>query len=83
MPKLFDQTPPSYLKWARLFLSKSDNGSQLSPFPYIASVTNRIVLCTKVKTKFLFIHIFKKKNLLASCNLFISRNVKCTFKLFM
>jgi len=49
MPRLFDQTPPSYLKWARLFLSKSDNGSQLSPFPYIASVTNRIVLCTKVK----------------------------------
>ncbi len=48
MPRLFDQTPPSYLKWARLFLSKSDNGSQLSPFPYIASVTNRIVLCTKV-----------------------------------
>jgi hypothetical protein len=51
MPKLFDQTPPSYLKWARLFLSKSDNGNQLSPFPYIASVTNRIVLCTKVKQK--------------------------------
>lgn len=48
MPRLFDQTPPSYLRWARLFLSKSDNGSQLSPFPYIASVTNRIVLCTKV-----------------------------------
>jgi hypothetical protein len=48
MPRLFDQTPPSYLKWARLFLSKSDNGSQLSPFPYIPSVTNRIVLCTKV-----------------------------------
>jgi len=51
MPKLFDQTPPSYLKWARLFLSKSDNGNQLSPFPYIAFVTNRIVLCTKVKQK--------------------------------
>ena len=50
MPRLFDQTPPSYLKWARLFLSKSDHGSQLSPFPYIASVTNRIVLCTKVTT---------------------------------
>jgi hypothetical protein len=49
MPKLFDQTPPSYLKWARLFLSKSENGSQLSPFPYIASVTHRIVLCTKVR----------------------------------
>jgi len=52
MPRLFDQTPPSYLKWARLFLSKSDNGSQLSPFPYIGSVTNRIVLCTKVKITF-------------------------------
>lgn len=48
MPRLFDQTPPSYLKWARLFISKSDNGNQLSPFPYIASVTHRIVLCTKV-----------------------------------
>lgn len=53
MPRLFEQTPPSYLKWARLFLSKSDNGSQLSPFPYIGSVTNRIVLCTKVIRHFL------------------------------
>jgi hypothetical protein len=49
MPRLFDQTPPSYLKWARLFLSKSDNTNQIPPFPYIASVTDRIVLCTKVK----------------------------------
>jgi hypothetical protein len=62
MPKLFDQTPPSYLKWARLFLSKSDNGSQLSPFPYIASVTNRIVLCTKVKKKTKSIYSSKKKS---------------------
>jgi hypothetical protein len=62
MPKLFDQTPPSYLKWARLFLSKSDNCSQLSPFPYIASVTNRIVLCTKVKKKTKSIYSSKKKS---------------------
>ena len=60
MPRLFDQTPPSYLKWARLFLSKSDNTNQIPPFPYIASVTDRIVLCTKVKTSIFsikFIHI--------------------------
>lgn len=61
MPKLFDQNPPSYLKWARLFLSKSDNGSQLSPFPYIASVTNRIVLCTKVKNNMKKKKLQKKK----------------------
>lgn len=54
MPRLFEQTPPSYLKWARLFLSKSDNGSQLSPFPYIGSVTSRIVLCTKLLATYLY-----------------------------
>lgn len=84
MPRLFDQTPPSYLKWARLFLSKSDNGSQLSPFPYIGSVTNRIVLCTKVKIT--FEENTETNNALfylASCNLSLSGHVKCTFELSM
>ncbi|CAF3891883.1 unnamed protein product, partial [Rotaria magnacalcarata] len=73
MPRLFDQTPPSYLKWARLFLSKSDNGSQLSPFPYIASVTNRIVLCTKLLATYLYpgmsnVHLNYLCNIAANSN---------------
>lgn len=76
MPRLFDQTPPSYLKWARLFLSKSDNGSQLSPFPYIGSVTNRIVLCTKVKF-FDIEPIERERCCLASRYVSLSRHVQC------
>ncbi|UJR26009.1 hypothetical protein I4U23_007355 [Adineta vaga] len=73
MPRLFDQTPPSYLKWARLFLSRSDNISQLTPFPYIASVTDRIVLCTKLLATYLYpgmsnVHLNYLCNIAANSN---------------